>query len=114
MLVNRLRPFLNELIGPLQSSFIPNCSTLDNAIIAQEAMHFMKRTKVKKGYLAFKIDLEKAYDRVNWDFLKQTLEDFGFPNSIVRLIKWCVSASSLSILWNGSRLERFKPSRGLR
>jgi hypothetical protein len=69
VLVNRLRPFLDDLIGPLQSSFIPGCNTSDNALIAQEVLHFMHKTIGKQGYLAAKVDLEKAYDRVNWDFL---------------------------------------------
>ena len=74
----------------------------------------MKKTKSKKGTLAFKIDLEKAYDRVDWGFLKQTLVSFGFPPPTVNLIMHCVTASSLSILWNGDRLNSFTPSRGLR
>ena len=49
VLVNRIRPYLEELVGSLQSSFIPNRGTFDNAIIAQEAMFFMKKTKVKNG-----------------------------------------------------------------
>ena len=74
----------------------------------------MGKTKSKKGTLAFKVDLEKAYDRVDWWFLEATLMEFGFPNSIVYLIMCCIKSSSLSILWNGSRLESFSPSRGLR
>lgn len=79
VLVSRLRPFLDDLIGPLQSSFLPKKGTSDNAILAQEVIHFMHTSKSKKGIVAFKIDLEKAYDRVSWDFLETTLRDFGFP-----------------------------------
>ena len=61
----------------------------------------MHKKKVKKGVAAFKIDLEKAYDRVNWDFLESTLRDFGFPPLTVRLIMYCVRSSSLSVVWNG-------------
>ena len=114
VLVNRLRPFLNNLIGPFQGSFIPGRGTVDNVVLAQEAIHYMNKTKVKKGFLAFKIDLEKAYDRVNWDFLEMTLIDFGFPRLTVDLIMSCVRTTQLSILWNGSRLETFSPTRGLR
>ncbi|XP_057733751.1 uncharacterized protein LOC130948905 [Arachis stenosperma] len=114
VLVNRLCPHLKEIIGPLQGGFIPGRGTPDNIIVAQEVLHFMKKTKSKKGTLAFKIDLEKAYDRVDWGFLKQTLVSFGFPPPTVNLIMRCVTASSLSILWNGDRLNSFIPSRGLR
>lgn len=65
VLVNRLRPFLKDIVGPLQSSFIPRKGTSDNIIIAQETLHSMWRMKGKNGAIVFKINLEKAYDRVN-------------------------------------------------
>lgn len=61
-----------------------------------------------------KIDLEKAYDRINWSFLTNTLKDFNFPEKWVELIMNCVMYTSMSILWNGSPLPDFKPTRGLR
>lgn len=64
--------------------------------------------------MAFKIDLQKAYDHVKWDYLRGCLEDFGFPQIIVNLIMHCVSSSSLSLIWNGKRLENFSHTRGLR
>lgn len=77
-------------------------------------MHFINKSRSKKGAMAYKIDLEKAYDRIDWRFLKLTLEDFGFPPATVKLIMFCVSCSSLSLLWNGSKLPPFSPKRGLR
>jgi hypothetical protein len=114
VLVNRLRPFLDDLIGPLQSSFIPGRNTSDNALIAQEVLHFMHKTIGKQGYLAAKVDLEKAYDRVNWEFFYNTLEHFGFLKGTVRLIMFCVQSTSLTLLWNGSKLPSFSPNQGLR
>ena len=83
-------------------------------MIAQEIMYHMHKSKKKKGTLAIKIDLHKAYDSVDWNFLQTTLVDFGFPARIIDLIMFCVSSSSLSLVWNGSRLESFSPNRGLR
>ncbi|XP_015939884.1 uncharacterized protein LOC107465419 [Arachis duranensis] len=114
VLTNRLRPFLPDIVSPLQGSFIPGRGAPDNIIVAQEILNFMKHTKSKKGTLAFKIDLEKAYDRVDWRFLESTLIAFGFPIITVNLIMNCVRASSLSIMWNGNRLDSFAPRRGLR
>ncbi|XP_019415559.1 PREDICTED: uncharacterized protein LOC109327034 [Lupinus angustifolius] len=114
VLVSRLRPYLSDLIGPLQSSFILGQGTADNIILAQEVMHYIHKSKQKKGVLAFNVDLEKAYDRVNWDFLEHTLADFGIPASIVKMVMWCVRNDSMSLLWNGSRLNTFTPTRGLR
>lgn len=42
---------------------------MDNSIITQEVIHSMPTKKGKKGYLAMKVDLEEAYNRVHWDFL---------------------------------------------
>ena len=105
VLVNRLRPFLDELVGPLQGSFIPGRGTTDNVVVAQEVLHYMHKTKIKKGVVAFKIDLEKAYDRVNWNFLQETLVDFGFPDIIVRLIMSCVQSSSWLFCGMGQDLK---------
>lgn len=96
--MNRIRPFLMDFISPLQSSFILGRGTHDNILVAQVIMHFIHRNKSRKGAMAFKIDLEKAYDRVDWNFLKLTLEDFGFPLAIVKLIMFCVSSSYLSLI----------------
>jgi len=98
VLVNRIRPLLDSIIGPLQGSFVPGWGTTENALIAQEIMHYMNHSKSKKGSLAVKFDLEKAYDRVEWDFLQKTLEDFGFPENIVKLIMYYVKSSSLTLL----------------
>lgn len=66
VMVNRIRPYLDDLVGPFQSSFIPRRGTTDNGIIAQEVVHHMHISGAKKGTLAFKIDLEKAYDRLEF------------------------------------------------
>lgn len=110
VLVNRIRHFLDDLVRPLQSSFIPGRGNSNNAILVQEVIHHMHRSQSKQGTLIFKINLEKAYDRINWNFLKSTLEEFGFPHIIVGLIMYCVSSSEMTILW----IPSFSPSRGLR
>jgi hypothetical protein len=66
--VNKLRPYIDDLISPHQSNFIHGQSSTDNALVAQEVMHCMHHSKSKRGTLTVKIDLEKAYNRVNWDF----------------------------------------------
>lgn len=114
ILVNRIRPILDDIISPMQSSFIPGRNTSDNAIALQEIVHHQRKVRRKNGNLVFKLDLEKAYDRVDWRFLKETLLAFGFPLDLVRLIMFCVSASHLTILWNGERLHSFPAKRGLR
>lgn len=62
----------------------------------------------------FKIDFKKAYDRVDWNFLRLTLIDFGFPSQIVNFIMNCTTSKTLTLKWNSEKLESFAPKRGLR
>nr|KYP53454.1 Retrovirus-related Pol polyprotein LINE-1 [Cajanus cajan] len=79
VLASRLRKIMEGLVSHNQCSFVPHRQTTDNIIITQEVIHSMKRRSGKKGWMAIKIDLEKAYDRLKWKFIKDTLEDIGLP-----------------------------------
>jgi hypothetical protein len=73
-LVNRLRPYLHEMISPNQSVFVPGCLITDNALIAFECIHSLQHVKNGDNSLcAYKVDLSKAYDRVDWNFLHKVL-----------------------------------------
>ena len=61
ILVHRIHPFLNDFIGPCQSSFIPGRGVGDNALVAQEIVHHMHKEQGKLGLLMIKIDFKKAY-----------------------------------------------------
>lgn len=64
--------------------------------------------------MLLKLDLEKAYDHIRWDFLKDTLNAAWLPDSWVQWNMQCVMGSSMNILRNGERAKLFKPMRGLR
>jgi hypothetical protein len=66
------------------------------------------------GYVGIKIDMAKAYDRVEWNFLQATLEAMGFPQQLTNTIIKCVSTFNFFILINGCPSRQFKPQRGLR
>lgn len=65
---------MSALVAPNQSSFVKGRQSSDNVVIVQEVMHSMKIMKGKKGFLAVKVDLEKAYDRLDWGFIEETLK----------------------------------------
>ena len=79
VLANRLKQILPQLIAPSQSAFVPSCLITDNFLVAYESLHAMHgRKKGKKGPLALKLDISKAYDRVEWTFLKGVIAKLGF------------------------------------
>jgi hypothetical protein len=114
LLVDRLRGVLPRLISLAQSAFIPGRWIAENQLIVQEILHSFKKRKVKGGFVALKLDLQKAYDRVSWSFLKLVLQHFGFSPIFIGWIMECISSVSFSVLINGGMSKRFKPTRGLR
>lgn len=114
VVVNRLKIVMPLLVHPTQSSFIPGRCIVDNIIVVQEVIHSMKRKSGPKGWMVLKVDLEKAYDRLRWDFILDTLIDAGIPNSLIDVIRKSWHSSSTQILWDGSLSEPFSPSRGVR
>ncbi|XP_041995567.1 uncharacterized protein LOC121745649 [Salvia splendens] len=86
VVVNRLKGVLKYVIAPNQVSFVLGRCITDNIIIAQECIHTMQNCKRKYGWMAIKVDLEKAYDRLRWDFVEDTLSDLGVPSQLARVI----------------------------
>ena len=113
IIVNRLRLYLEDLISLSQSAFIPKRHAFDNIIITQYLYHCLKHKKRKRGLMLLKIDLEKAYDKIEWRFINFMLEIYKFPTHLKSLIMSCITTTSISILFNG-QLNVFTPSRGLR
>ena len=79
VVANHLKPMLNSIISETKSAFIANRLIFDNILIAFESLHYMKTNCIgKKGFMAMKLDMSKAYDRVEWCFLEQILLKLGF------------------------------------
>ncbi|KAK9228923.1 hypothetical protein WN944_021880 [Citrus x changshan-huyou] len=86
----------------------------ESAWTTLEVVHSMRRKTGKRGLMAIKVDLEKAYDWLNWSFIFETLQQTGLPIHLSRLIIECVTSASMNILWNGGVTEEFYPGRGIR
>ena len=113
-IVQRLKKVFPQLIFPVQSSFVPGRQITNNVLVMQEILHPMRRKTGVKGWMAVKLDLEKAYDRLRWDFIQETLVHMRLLHQLIKVIMTCVSSCALNILWNGQPTEYFQPTRGIR
>ncbi|KAL0444858.1 UNVERIFIED_CONTAM: LINE-1 reverse transcriptase [Sesamum latifolium] len=113
ILVQRIRPLLSRLVSPTQNAFIQGRMINDNIFLAQElfAVYNQQRTPPR---CAMKVDLQKAYDTVEWDFLLATLQLYGFPPTFIKWIEECVTTCSFSVCLNGTIHGFFGGARGLR
>ncbi|VVA38357.1 PREDICTED: reverse mRNAase [Prunus dulcis] len=114
ILVARLRVILPNLISPNQVSFVLGRQIVDNIIIAQELRHKFKISKGKKGFMAWKTDLSKVYDRLNWHFIESVLVDLKLPRVFVQLVMSCISSVQYKICVNGELTDAFRPQSGIR
>uniref|UniRef100_A0A8I6X234 Reverse transcriptase domain-containing protein n=1 Tax=Hordeum vulgare subsp. vulgare TaxID=112509 RepID=A0A8I6X234_HORVV len=112
-MVNRLRPCLSELIYENQSAFIPGRLISDNSIIAFECINHIQSNAGNADFCAYKLDLSKAYDRVDWDYLEAALLKWGFAPRWVSLVMVWVRSVKFSVRFNGRLLEQFTPTRGI-
>ena len=92
--------------------FVEGRQILDVTLIANEVVDSLTRRE-EKGLLC-KLDIEKAYDHLNWCFLLQVMEKTGFGRKWLIWIRWCISTASFSVLVNGTPSGFFRSSRGLR
>ncbi|KAM2748866.1 hypothetical protein EV2_027836 [Malus domestica] len=115
VLANRLKQFMPALISPTQNAFVAGRLIQDNIGIAHELFHFLKSRKARHKFeLCVKLDMHKAYDKVEWDFLLVVMEKMGFDSTWRTLILGCISTVNFAILLNGHPGQKFVPSRGLR
>nr|GEX11979.1 putative reverse transcriptase domain, reverse transcriptase zinc-binding domain protein [Tanacetum cinerariifolium] len=113
IIANRIKKSLKMLVSPNQSAFVPGRSISDNILLTQELMH---NYHLDRGppRCAFKVNIQKTYDTVDWSFLKEVLLGFGFHVRLVGWIMECVTTTSFSISINGSLHVYFKGKMGLR
>ena len=90
VLVNRLKPIINSIITPFQNAFIKGRNITDNILLAHEIIDVVRKKRGKRdSYGVLKIDMSKAYDRINWNFLKVVLTVMRFDPKWVRWIMEC-------------------------
>uniref|UniRef100_A0A251U4I0 Putative RNA-directed DNA polymerase, eukaryota, Reverse transcriptase zinc-binding domain protein n=1 Tax=Helianthus annuus TaxID=4232 RepID=A0A251U4I0_HELAN len=112
VLVNRLKSVIGKLISEEQSAFIAGRSITDGPLILNELLAWMKYGK--KTAMIFKVDIQKAYDSLNWGFVDSIMEQMNFPIRWRRWIMAILRSARQSVLVNGSPTMEFECSRGLR
>ena len=112
LLSSRLKDVITPLIDESQNDFVRIRQILDGVLIANESLRWLKKNRIS-GVLV-KIDFQKAYDSINWSFLRMVMEKLGFGRKWISWIMECVSSALMSVLLNGSPLRPFKMEKGLR
>ncbi|XP_042988623.1 uncharacterized protein LOC122316153 [Carya illinoinensis] len=92
--VSRLKLVLLDIISSNQSAFVPGRAITDNILVAYETLHSMTtRMKGRTGFMATKLDMSKAYDWVEWDFLAAVMKKMGFDQAWISIILNCISSA---------------------
>ena len=111
ILTDRLSKILPKIISPTQNGFINGRSITDNILISHEIMHFLSEShNSTTPYMALKLDMEKAYDRVEWSFLFGLSRLLGFREKWLEWIFTCLSTTSFSVILNGTPFRLFYPN----
>lgn len=113
-LADRLKPHLPNYIDHSQAAFIESRHISSNIIITQELVHSFSLKSWKDHAFIIKLDLAKAFDRMEWTFIESALTHIDLNDHFIRLIKVCISTSTLSVLVNGEPTDSISPTRGIR
>ncbi|GAU20900.1 hypothetical protein TSUD_120920 [Trifolium subterraneum] len=112
VLANRLKLVMDTVISESQFAFVKGRQIMDGILIANEVVDDAK--KLKKELTLFKVDFEKTYDSVEWEYLNSVMAKMGFSVKLRQWIITCVSTAIASVLVNSRPTEEFCMGRGLR
>ncbi|RVW33303.1 Transposon TX1 uncharacterized 149 kDa protein [Vitis vinifera] len=100
VLANRLKKVVGKVVSKAQGAFVEGRQILDVVLIANEVIDSILKNN-KNGFMC-KLDIEKAYNNVDWSFLLTVMQKMGFGEKWIGWIKWCISTASFSVLINGT------------
>ena len=115
VLANRLKKLLPKIVSEQQSAFMTDRLISDNIMVVFETLHYMHNHSTRNnGYMALKLDMSKAYDRVEWLYMEKLMTKMGFCAAWVKLMMGCITTATYLVLINGEPYGNIVPTRGLR
>ena len=115
VLANHLKAVLPQIISENQSAFLSERLITDNVLVAFELMHYLDHKKEgNESFRAIKLDMSKAYDRVEWMFVEKVMRRLGLNDKYIGWIMKCISIVSYFVLINGEAHGSIVPSRRFR
>ncbi|XP_056685776.1 uncharacterized protein [Spinacia oleracea] len=113
ILTHRMQSIIGEVVNDSQAGFIPGRNIADNILLASELVKCYSRKYISPRCM-IKVDLKKAYDSLEWPFLKSMMHELGFPDMFIRWVMECLGTISYSILVNGFPTLPIPAKKGLR
>ncbi|MDV3201135.1 MAG: reverse transcriptase domain-containing protein, partial [Sweet potato little leaf phytoplasma] len=104
---------LPDLVQDNQNAFVKDRNIIHNVLMTQELIRLYGRRKISPRCM-MKIDLRKAYDTLEWQFIEDMLTAMKFPEKFRKWVMACIKSVSYSIIINGQNGARFYGSRGIR
>ena len=112
VLANKLKKILPQIVSEQQSTFMTDRLISDNIMVAFETLHYMRNhSSGEVGYIALKLDMSKAYDRVEWPYMEKLMKKMGFDDIWVQLMMKCISSATYLVLINSEPHGKITPSR---
>ncbi|XP_056688085.1 uncharacterized protein [Spinacia oleracea] len=113
IMCSKLSQILPDIISPTQGAFVAGRSILHNVMICQDIIKLYNRGNSRPSCM-MKLDLKKAYGTVEWKFIEEVMDEFGFPSHFIQLVMTCLTTTQYSLLINGVPSPLIQPKRGLR
>uniref|UniRef100_J3N6X5 Reverse transcriptase domain-containing protein n=1 Tax=Oryza brachyantha TaxID=4533 RepID=J3N6X5_ORYBR len=110
----QIREKIADCIDGSQQAFIKGRRASTNLIVVQEILHSFKLSSFHSSAFLLKLDLSKAFDRLEWKFIAHAMLSKGFDPNFINLVLQCISTPSFSVILNGKTTGHFTSQRGLR
>lgn len=112
VLAERLKRVIHHVVSKEQTAFIKDRNILDGPLILNEVISWLKKCR-KKAFI-FKVDFEKAFDCISWDFLESIMQQMNFGDKWRAWIRGCLASAKISVIINGATTKEFRMERGVR